>query len=85
MEAILRARPLHLLPLPHDTWEAFLSDCAEKTIQVLIQKGGPNALAKRWGEKNSPRVAHPIANQLPPLFDGLVRLPDPPNPEAWMR
>ena len=79
VEAILRTRPLHLLPLPHDTWEAFLSDCAEKTIQVLIQKGGPNALAKRWGEKNSPGVAHPIANQLPPLFDGLVRLPDPPQ------
>ena len=79
VEAILRTRPLHLLPLPHDTWESFLSDCAEKTIQVLIQKGGPNALAKRWGEKNSPGVAHPIANQLPPLFDGLVRLPDPPQ------
>jgi penicillin amidase len=79
VEAILRARPLHLLPLPHDTWESFLSDCAAKTIQVLIQKGGPNALAKRWGEKNSPGVAHPIANQLPPLFDGLVRLPDPPQ------
>ncbi len=79
VEAILRTRPIHLLPLPHDTWESFLSDCAEKTIQVLIQKGGPNALAKRWGEKNSPRVAHPIANQLPSLFDGLVRLPDPPQ------
>ena len=85
VEAILRTRPLHLLPLPHDTWEAFLSDCAEKTIQVLIQKGGPNALAKRWGEKNSPGVAHPISNQLPPLFDGLVRLPDPPQSEVWMR
>lgn len=79
VEAILRTRPLHLLPLPHDAWEDFLSACAEKTLEVLIQKGGPNALAKRWGEKNSPGVAHPIANQLPPLFDGLVRLPDPPQ------
>ena len=79
VEAILRTRPLHLLPLPHDTWDAFLSDCAGKTIRVLIQKGGPNALAKRWGEKNSPRVAHPIADQLPPILNGLVRLPDPPQ------
>ena len=60
VEAILRARPLHLLPLPHDTWESFLSDCAAKTIQVLIQKGGPNALAKRWGEKNSPGWPTPL-------------------------
>ena len=37
------------------------------------------ALAKRWGEKNSPRVAHPIVDQLPPLFGSLVRLPDPPQ------
>ena len=79
VEAILRMRPVHLLPLPYGSWEEFLSDCAERTLQVLIQKGGPNALARRWGEKNSPGVAHPIANQLPPLFDGLVRLPDPPQ------
>ena len=59
VEAILRTRPLHLLPLPHDTWESFLSDCAAKTIQVLIQKGGPNALAKRWGEKEQSKGGPP--------------------------
>ena len=79
VEAILRTRPDHLLPQPHATWDAFLSECADQAIRVLIKKGGPNALAKRWGEKNSPRVAHPIADQLPPLFGSLVRLPDPPQ------
>ena len=58
------------------THKAFLSDCAENH-QVLIRKGGPT-LAKRWGEKNSPRVALPLRS-VAPLFDGLVRLPDPPQ------
>ncbi|MFN3843676.1 MAG: penicillin acylase family protein [Rehaibacterium terrae] len=64
---LLSQRPAHLLPKRFDRWDALLAEAAAQTIAEL-EKLGPLE-QRRWGERNTARICHPLAGALP----GFVR------------
>jgi len=64
---LLNERPAHLLPPPHADWDALLIACADRAGLALdAQPGGIGA--RRWGERNTARIQHPLARALPALL-----------------
>jgi penicillin amidase len=63
---LLTQRPAHLLSRRYATWEALLEDAAREVRDELTQRG---PLQQRtWGERNTAKICHPLANALPALL-----------------
>ncbi len=63
---LLGERPAHLLPRRFESWNALLEDAAREVRDDLAQRG---PLAQRnWGERNTAKICHPLANALPALI-----------------
>ena len=73
---LVTARPLHLLPRAYADWDALFEDAAGAVRDGLVERG---PLPERnWGEANSARICHPLADVLPgPLRSLLCMPPDP--------
>src|SRR5690606_316850 len=73
---LVTARPLHLLPRPHDDWDTLFEEAAAAVRDELAPLG---PLADRhWGEANPARICHPRADALPgPLRQPLCMPADP--------
>lgn len=64
---LVTQRPAHLLPRRFETWEALFAEAAAQTIADL-EKLGPLE-QRRWGERNTARICHPLAGAIP----GFIR------------
>lgn len=63
---LLQERPAHLLPQPHADWDALLRSAAQQLIDQLgAQPGG--LAARRWGERNTSAIRHPLSRAVPGL------------------
>ena len=73
---LVSRRPPHLLPRPYADWDALFEDAAAAVRTGLAARG---TLADRsWGEANTARICHPLADVLPaPLRGRLCMPPDP--------
>ena len=75
---LLQQRPSHLLPRPHASWSALLEDAAR---EVRDEQGERGPLAeRRWGERNTARICHPLADALPGPLRRALCMPDDPLP-----
>ena len=75
---LLEQRPPHLLSRRYDSWSALLEDAAQEVRDDLAGKG---PLSERtWGERNTARICHPLANALPGLFKARLCMPGAPLP-----
>lgn len=70
---LLQQRPLHLLPRRYASWDALLEDAAQEVRDDLSQHG-PLA-QRRWGERNTAKICHPLANALPGSLKPTLCMP----------
>jgi len=62
---ILEARPAHLLPRPHETWDDLFRAAAVEAIARLEASGAP--IDARWGSVNESMIQHPVSMGIPAL------------------
>lgn len=70
---LLEQRPPHLLSRRYTTWDALLEDAAKEVRDDLAGQG-PLA-ERRWGERNTARICHPLANALPAILKPRLCMP----------
>ena len=70
---LLVERPAHLLPRRFDSWEALLEDAATEVRDELAQRGPLEQ--RNWGERNTAKICHPLANALPTLIKPALCMP----------
>lgn len=70
---LLEQRPPHLLPRRYRSWDALLEDAA---TEVRDDLAGEGPLARRhWGEHNTARICHPLANAMPAFLKPRLCMP----------
>ncbi len=70
---LLTQRPAHLLSRRYATWDALLEDAAREVRDELTRHG---PLEQRtWGERNTAKICHPLANALPALLKPALCMP----------
>lgn len=70
---LLMERPAHLLPRRFASWDALLEDAARQVRDDLSEHG---SLEQRtWGERNTAKICHPLANALPALLKSTLCMP----------
>ncbi|MET0654022.1 MAG: penicillin acylase family protein [Pseudoxanthomonas sp.] len=75
---LLVQRPANLLPRRFASWEALLEDAARQVSDDLAEHG---PLEQRtWGERNTARICHPLANALPTFLKSTLCMPADPLP-----
>ena len=62
---ILQERPMHLLPMPYESWDQFLVSMATATRDALEEIGPLHE--RTWGERNTTRIQHPLSLAVPAL------------------
>ncbi len=62
----ITSQPIHLLPMPYDSWPAFLSAQLDRVTAELTQQHGQLSKAT-WGERNRAKIQHPFARAIPAL------------------
>ena len=71
---LVSERPPHLLPPPLADWDALLIASADRAGLALdAQPGGIGA--RRWGERNTARIKHPLSRALPALLASWLDMP----------
>ncbi|GAB2492340.1 penicillin acylase family protein [Arenimonas alkanexedens] len=70
---LLQSRPAHLLPRRFESWDALLADAARE-LRTQLESAGPLD-QRRWGERNTARICHPLAGALPGLLRGALCMP----------
>ena len=75
---LLAERPAHLLPRRFDSWQALLEDAAREVREDLDQRGPLEQ--RHWGEHNTAKICHPLANVLPALLKPALCMPADPLP-----
>lgn len=71
-------RPAHLLPRRFASWDALFLDAARDLYSDL---GGRGLLAqRRWGERNTAHICHPLAKALPRFSERWLCMPPDPLP-----
>jgi penicillin amidase len=80
---LLSERPAHLLSRRFTSWEALLEDAAVEVRDDLLERG---PLEQRtWGERNTAKICHPLANALPATLKPALCMPaDPLNGDGAM-
>jgi penicillin amidase len=73
---LLEQRPPHLLSRRYRTWDALLEDAAKEVRDDLADQG-PLA-QRRWGERNTAKICHPLANALPAFLKPKLCMPGEP-------
>ena len=69
---LLVQRPPHLLPRGTASWDALLLDAAR---EVQAADGGTPLATRRWGQRNTAAICHPLARALPAFAKGLLCMP----------
>ncbi len=75
---LLEQRPPHLLSRRFDSWEALLEDAA-RTVRDDLAQHGPLP-ARTWGERNTARICHPLADAVPLVGRRALCMPSDPLP-----
>lgn len=78
---LVRQQPQHLLPPRFDDWHALFEDAAREVRDTLGARG---PLEERtWGERNTARICHPLADAVP-LLGRRLCMPAEPLPGDGM-
>ena len=71
--ALVTERPTNLLPRKLGSWDALLIDAAHQADSDLA-KFGPLE-QRRWGERNTAAICHPLAGALPSFLKHFLCMP----------
>ena len=71
---LLSERPAHLLPGSYDSWDELLSDSVRANIEWYGQRYGGRLADRRWGERNTAQIRHPLSRAMP-LLSGWLDMP----------
>jgi penicillin amidase len=69
-------QPAHLLPRKFATWQALFDDAAKDVVADLGARGP--LTQRRWGERNTAQICHPLAMALPKFASSLLCMPAEP-------
>ena len=69
-------RPAHLLPRKFASWDALFDDAAKDVVADLGARGP--LTQRRWGERNTAQICHPLAMALPKFASRLLCMPAEP-------
>ena len=70
---LLSERPAHLLSRRFSSWDALLEDAAVEVRDDLLQRGPLDQ--RTWGERNTAKICHPLANALPAILKPALCMP----------
>lgn len=70
---LVTQRPPHLLPRRHASWQALFEDAARE-VRDQLSRQGPLA-QRRWGERNTAAICHPLASALPVIGRRTLCMP----------
>ena len=73
----LSARPMHLLPPPHASWDEFLAAQIAGIHDELIASNGSLGQAT-WGKRNMATIRHPFSRAMP-LLSRVLDMPSTPQ------
>jgi penicillin amidase len=79
LEAIVRARPAHLLDPSFKAWDELLAAAAED-VSRSFAKDGVDPRIVTWGQRNTSRIEHPFARNLPRWAASWLGMPAEPLP-----
>jgi penicillin amidase len=79
LEAILKARPPHLLDPAFGTWDDLLTAAADD-VSLQYRKGGIDPRTSTWGRLNAARIEHPFAHFIPRWASSWLSMPADPLP-----
>ena len=71
---LIESRPQHLLPPGYADWEELLVTCARRVAERMQTQPGGIA-ARRWGERNTARIRHPLSHSLPGFIANWLDMP----------
>jgi penicillin amidase len=71
---LIEQRPHHLLPPVYAGWEDLLSSAAGRVAERMRSQPGGIA-ARRWGERNTARIRHPLSRALPDFIGVWLDMP----------
>jgi penicillin amidase len=75
---LVSVRPANLLPRKYASWDALFLDAA-KEVAGELEVQGPLS-ERRWGERNTAAICHPLAKALPSFIKPLLCMPADPLP-----
>lgn len=75
---LVAQRPAHLLPRRYESWDALFLDAARDVVADLGAKG--DLAQRRWGERNTAHICHPVARALPKFAERWLCMPPDPLP-----
>ena len=70
---LVTQRRANLLPRKYVSWDALLTDAAHEAVSKL-EKIGPLA-QRRWGERNTADICHPLAAAMPSFLKRFLCMP----------
>jgi penicillin amidase len=70
---LVTQRPAHLLPRKFGSWNELLVDAAHQ-VDTDLEKLGTLA-QRRWGERNTAAICHPLAGALPSFLKRFLCMP----------
>jgi penicillin amidase len=70
---LVTQRPTNLLPRKFGSWDALLIDAAHQTDSDLAKFGPLDQ--RRWGERNTAAICHPLAGALPSFLKHFLCMP----------
>jgi penicillin amidase len=82
VRTLLESRPVHLLNPQYESWRALELGALDHMLEEFAADG--TALAdRRWGERNTVRVNHPMTPALPSVVADWFNMPARPLPGDW--
>jgi penicillin amidase len=79
LEAIIKARPAHLLDPAFASWDDLLAAAADD-VSESFAKQGVDLRTATWGRRNTARIEHPFAGSLPRWAASWLSMPADPLP-----
>jgi penicillin amidase len=79
LDAILKARPAHLLDPSYKSWDGLLAAAADDVSASFAGQGAKPGITP-WGALNTARILHPLALALPSWAAGWLSMPADPLP-----
>ncbi len=71
VEQALAAQPIHLLPKPYASWNAFLVAQVDAATDDVTGRGARTLAASTWGDANASHIRHLLSRAVPPLSPWL--------------
>jgi len=71
---LIEQRPPHLLAPIYNSWENLLTVCARRVAERMRSQPG-GIRARKWGERNTARIRHPLSQNLPAFVADWLDMP----------